>query len=241
MNKNTFKNFSLTVIVLLLGVIFIINFGGPAILKSYIKAGIGDCQAIPILCMAPDEKIIKPAVKETCSVELFPRNDLPKISVCVPKGFTVVEERITKVYYKKAKRKNYDAVVYLLYEKPHFFIGLFPQLKKQGVYNDYEFIKRIMFAKFYDINTLTDAFFVIMKGIFIPNLGNQNNAKMIQFRIDDKHGFLNYNLAKSENYFDCDIFNKDGDFFKVYIKDKNAALDLDTVFSVIASIKKAQN
>jgi len=96
-----------------------------------------------------------------------------------------------------------------------------------------------MFAKFNDIKTLTDAFFVIMKGIFIPNLGNQNNVKMIQLSIGDKRGFINYNLAKPENYFDCDIFNKNGDFFKVYIKDKGARLDLETVFAIISTLKKA--
>ncbi len=237
MKTNILKNFLSAIVFLSLAIIFIIKFAMPPVLKSYIKAGIGDCQTIPILCMTPSSEIINPQVQQTCLIKLIPSNDWPDMSVCVPKGFTVVKERIKKIYYKKSKRPIYDNVIYLLYEKPQFFMGLFPQLKKAGVNNDYEFIKRTMYATLPEVNTLTDAFFIIIKGIFIPDLGNQKDAHMAQFTIQDKYGFINYSLNKDYNYFDCDIFNKEGSFFKVYIKDKGATLDLNSVYAIISTVK----
>lgn len=242
MKKNTLKNILSAVIFLSIAGYVLIKFGSPAFLKAYIETGIGNCETIPILCMTPGENVVKPATKLRCIVRLMPSSkDIPKISLCVPKGFDVVEEKIRKVYYKRVKRGNRGAVIYLLYEKPNFFVDLFPQFKKQGVNNDHEFIKRIMFAKLKEVKTITDAFFVIMKGVFIPDLGNQKEAKMIQFSLGDKYGFLNYNLGKPDNYFDCDVFNKEGDFFKVYIKDKGASLDLDSVFAIISTLKRSGN
>jgi len=224
------------IIVLLLAILFVIKFGGPPILKLYIQTGIGDCQKIPILCMAPQETIINPRIDKEYISELLPYK-FPKIAVYIPKGFTVVQENITKVYYKKRKRQQSDATIYLLRQEPNFFINLFPQSTKQGIKDDYEFMRRTMYAKLSQIKNLNDAFFVIVKSIFTPDLGNQKNVKMAQFVIGDKKGFINYNLTKPDNYFDCNVINNEGDFFKVYIKDRQAKLDLDKVLAIISTVK----
>jgi len=48
-------------------------------------------------------------------------------------------------------------------------------------------------------------------------------------------------LAKADNYFDCNIINNAGDFFKIYIKDKGASLDLDKVVAIISTAESKQN
>jgi hypothetical protein len=75
-----------------------------------------------------------------------------------------------------------------------------------------------------------------MKGIFTPDLGNQKDVKMAQFTVLDKRGFINYNLTGPDHYFDCNIFNTNQDFFKIYIKDKGASLDLDKVLTIISTV-----
>ena len=79
-----------------------------------------------------------------------------------------------------------------------------------------------------------------MKSIFTPDVGNQRDAKMIEFRVADKHGFMTYNLSGEKNYFDCDAFNRTGGYFKVYIKDKGANLDLRKVMTIISTIKEPE-
>lgn len=225
-------------IVLILCLAFVVKFGGPSILKLYVERGIGNCQTIPILCMAPEEEIVNPKINKEYIAEFLPYK-FPKIQVLVPRGFTVSAEKITKVYYKRQKRKHSGAVVYLLYEKPNFFMGLFPQLKKRGIKNNYEFFQRTMAAKLKDVKTLSDALFVIIKSVFTPDIGNQHNVKIIKFIIDDKRGFINYNLEKTKNYFDCNIIDPQDNFFKIYIKDERKQLDLDKVFAIIFTVKKA--
>jgi hypothetical protein len=61
---------------------------------------------------------------------------------------------------------------------------------------------------------------------------------MIKFISNDKKGFLNYSIGETGNYFDCNLFNEAGDFFKVYIIDKSTTLDLDKVFAIISTVKK---
>ena len=238
MNKlKKFKIYIYPAIALSLGALFVGKFAGSALLRLYIESGIGDCKNIPILCMAPQDYIMNPAIDKEygAGLKLF---EFPKIKISVPKDFTVVQELIKKVYYKKSRRPHKGEVIYLLHEEPNFFINLFPRLKKQGISNDYEFIKRIMYAREKDIKTITDAFFVIMKGVFIPDLGNQNTVKMAEFIIGDKKGFLNYNFNGSNNYFDCNMTNSQGDFFKVYIKDIGATLDLNKVLAIISTVRK---
>lgn len=237
--KQKIPKIILSVILFLFALIYVAKFSGPNILKLYIESGIGDCQKIPILCMAPGEEIRNPPInKEAIAESILYR--FPKMSLSIPKGFTVVKETVKKVYYKKKKRRYPGAIIYLLYEEPGFFVNLFPQFKKEGIISNYEFIKRTMYARIGSIKDLQDAFFVIMKGIFIPDLGEQRNVKLVQFSLRDKGGFINYNLSSPDNYFDCDIINNRGDFFKIYIKDKGARLDLEKVFAIISTLHKTK-
>ena len=223
--------------VLLFALVLAAKLAGPAILRLYIESGIGDCKKIPILCMEPTQQIINPDINKKCILESLPYN-FPKLSICVPKGFTVIQERIKKVYYKKREHELNGPVIYLLYEKPDFFTNLYQQLKKEGVKDNYEFVKRIMFANLHNMNSLSDAFFVIMKSVFTPDMGDQNNVVMAEFSMEAFRGFINYNLAKSDQYFDCNIINSEGGYFKVYIKDIGASLDLNKVAGIITTIKE---
>lgn len=227
-------------ILLASSIIFVGKFAGPELLKLYLKSGVGDCENIPILCMAPEENIIQININKEYLNELLPYKFPPDMQVYLPKEFTVVKERITKVYYKRKKRTSSDATFYLLYEPPDFFSNLFPQLKNRGIEDDYGIIGRTMSARLSEVKTLNDAFFIIMKGIFTPDLGDQKKVKMATFVMDDRKGFINYNLSRKENFFDCNIFDKEKHFFKIYIKDRRAALDLEKVFTIISTIKKAE-
>lgn len=238
MNKRALKNISF-IIVLLLGAAFIIKFGLPALLKAYIEAGIGNCKKIPILCMQPTEEIINPELDKEYQKELLTYN-FPKMAISMQKGFNVTQEMIKKVYYKKNKRLYKGSIIYVLYQEPNFFINLFPPLKKDGVTDNHEFLKRTMYANVNNIKNINSAFFVIMKGIFTPDLGDQRNVRMARFKVNGKRGFINYNLTESVNYFDCNIIEEDGSFFKAYIKDKGAKLDLAKVLAIIAKIKKRE-
>jgi len=238
MKKRTLKIISIT-IALLLGIAFIAKFGLSSLLRVYIEAGMGNCQKIPILCMAPTEEIINPVIDKEYAAELLSYK-FPKMTVCMEKCFNVVQEMVKKVYYKKNKRFYKGSVIYVLYQEPNFFVQLFPQLKKYGVTDNYEFIKRLMYAKVTGIANINDAFFVIMKGIFTPDLGQQKNVKMAKFAVGEKKGFINYNFSKSGSYFDCNIVEADGGFFKLYIKDNDAKLDLTKVLTIITKIENTE-
>ncbi len=215
--------------------VFVARFAGANILKFYIESSIGDCQKIPILCLFPEEKIALPAGDKDYLATLIPYES-GRLKVFLPKGFTITEETNKKIFYKKKERPSNNEAIYLFRQEPLFFINLFPEVKKFSVNNNYDFMKRVMHARLTDIKTLNDAFFVIMKSIFIPDVGNQENTKMAEFSINGKRGFLNYTLDKSVNYFDCNIIDDKGNFFKIYIKDKGAALNLNKVFTIISSI-----
>ena len=92
-----------------------------------------------------------------------------------------------------------------------------------------------MLANLDKIDSVTDAFFVIMKGIFTPDLGDQANVKMVEFAIGGKKGFINYNIFNTA--FDCNVISERGDFFKVYIKDKEATLNLSKVLAIVSTIR----
>ncbi|MDP2941280.1 MAG: hypothetical protein Q8N85_03380 [Candidatus Omnitrophota bacterium] len=237
--KNKFLKISLTAAVMLLGILFVAIFGGPELLKAYIRVGIGGCDKIPILCMMPREQAIS-AEPDPDFLGQLVRYKFPKITALLPKGFNVVHERIKKVYYKRQKRTGNKPVIYLLYQKPDYFVKLFPNLRKQGVGDDYEFLRRTMYADINAIKTITDAFFVIMKGIFVPDIGEQADAKMMKFTVRDKRGFINFNLTGKGNYFDCNVFDARGDYFKIYIKDINARLNLSNVLTIISAIEGAE-
>ena len=243
MRKRILKYLCIAV-VLLFALSFIAAFGGTAILKAYVTAGIGDCSRMPIFCKLPEKEISNPGIDKTYVSELLPYSFpgqespylFPGIEISVPKSFAVVRGSITKVYYKRRKYDAKTPTVYLLYHKPGFFINLFPQLKNYGIENNYEFVTRTLYAQLEDINNITDAFFVIMKSIFTPNLGEQENLRIFKFTTSDKRGFISYNLTPAENYFDCDVINSDDGFFKIYIKDKERRLDLDKVLAIISTL-----
>jgi len=230
-----FLEYAAIIAVLLAAILFVIKFGGPSILRLYVEAGMGNCKKIPILCMSPEDGIIILQVNKEYIAELLPYT-FPKTEIYLPKGFTVIKQKIKKVYYKRRKAEQDQPVVYIIHQEPNFFVNLYPQLKKQGITDDYEFVRRVMYARPIDIKDLTSAFFTIMKGIFIPDLGDQRNVKMAQFSVLDKKGFINYNLSKEGHYFDCNIFNARQEYFKVYIKDKCANLDLDKVVTIISTV-----
>ncbi|MFA5276474.1 MAG: hypothetical protein WC417_06260 [Candidatus Omnitrophota bacterium] len=234
--KNRLIKYLTATIALILGLIFIAKFGGPQILRYYVSAGIGDCQKIPIFCMLPSETVDASKLNSDYMSELVPYKAY-KISGYVPKNFNVVQELIIKTSFKKYKRMFKGNIIYMLCQDKDFFPRLYPQLKKVGINDNYEFIRRVMYAKEDEINNVSDTFFVIMKGVFIPDIGNQLNAKMIQINSDGFKGFVNYNLEEGGNYFDCNFVDGEGNFFKVYIKDKTRVLDLEKVFTILSTVK----
>ena len=235
MKKRLAKFLSGTVFMIF-AIFFTAKFSLPSILRFYVQSGIGSCQNIPIFCMIPTETVNISHLDSAYTAELLPYK-VYKISAFLPHGFDVVQELIMKTNYKKYKRMFKGNMIYILCEDKDFFIRLYPQVKKEGVANNYDFIRRIMRAKENEINNVMGAFFVIMKGVFIPDLGNQFTAKMIEADFCGFKGFINYNLDKEENYFDCNIINQAGVFFKVYIKDKNKALNLEKVFAILSTLR----
>lgn len=228
-----FAKFLYSTVVVLLSLALVIKLAGPRILKMYITYGIGDCAAIPILCLQPESTILTPEINST--LELIPQT-FPKMSVSVPRGFALVQELIKKTYYKR-KNLNDRAVIYLLIQEPGAFIKLYPDVKKQGITDNREFIRRLMYANLDKIDGLTDAFFIVMKSIFIPDIGNQETAKMIRFKIGNKDGYINYTTSNTDNYYDCNVLDNKGNYFKVYIKDIRGRLDLNDVFAIISTLK----
>lgn len=217
---------------------FLVKFGLPQIMRAYISIGIGDCSAIPVLCLEPQDTQINFAPDKDYIQGLIPLK-FPKTEIRVPPGFKVVQELVSKPFYKKKKLRGEEPVIYLLHQPPGFFIKLFPQVKKFGINSNYEFMRSLMHAREPAIQGLEDAFFVILKSIFTPDLGDQKTVKMIQFKKGERDYFINYNLTGGVNFFDCTILSGEGDFFKVYIKDSEKALDLDKAFSIISTIDAA--
>jgi hypothetical protein len=237
--KNALLKLLAYAIVFFLAGVFIIKFAAPQVLRAYIQTGIGDCSEIPILCLAPENTQIIFKKDGQYAQELTPLT-FPKTRLSAPKGFKVVEEMVKKPFYKKKRTgSSAEAVIYILYEPPDFFINLFPQVKKTGIKNNYEFMRSLMFARKTSINNINDAFFVILKSIFTPDLGDQRNAKMLQFKSEGRDYFLNYNLSGPVNFFDYSIIAQSGDFFKVYIKDTRKTLDLDKAFTIASGISPA--
>lgn len=216
-------------------VAFVIKFGGPNLLRQYVSIGIGDCKNIPILCMQPRDLVFLPEINQEYLGTLI-RQKFPKMSISSPRGFALVQELIKKDYYKKRHAHN-RPIIYLLVQEPDAFIKLYPDVRKQGVRDNYEFIRRLMNANLGKIENITDAFFTIMKSVFTPDIGNQNIARMIKFELAGKKGFINYTMAKPDNYFDCNVLDARLNFFKVYIKDVGAQLDLNNVFTIISTLK----
>lgn len=238
MGHKRMKKYFSAAAILFLSTGFVIKFAGPSLLRQYVTYGIGSCKDIPILCMQPNDYVFSPQI-DTDYKETLIRQVFPKLSISAPKGFTLIQELIKKQYYKK-KRNNHKAVIYLLHQEPQTFIKLYPDVRKQGISNNRLFIERLMHSDLDKINDITAAFFTIMKSVFTPDIGNQNIAKMIRFKIGDLEGFINYTMARQDNYFDCNILDPEDNFFKIYIKDAGSRLDLNKVFTIISTIKPAQ-
>lgn len=233
--RNNVIKYTLIALILLFCVTFVIKFAGPNLLRQYVSIGIGDCKNIPILCIQPQDLVFLPEINQEYLNTLIEQK-FPKMSISAPRGFDLVQELIKKNYYKKIQAHN-RAIIYLLVQEPDAFIRLYPDVRKQGVGDNYEFIRRLMYANLDKIKNITDAFFVIMKSVFTPDIGNQRIAKMIKFQLGDKKGFINYTMAKPANYFDCNVLDARLNFFKVYIKDTKARLDLNNVFTIISTLK----
>jgi len=223
-----------------LSIFFAIKIAGPNLLTQYISYGIGDCKKIPILCMEPADKITQPEAPAEIYLQELVSYKFPRLSILCPKGFTIIQELIKKPYYKKNKWLDNGRIIYLLYQEPGEFIRLYPDVKKQGVKNNYDFMQRLTSANLKKVKNITDAFFVIMKSVFTPNLGNQEIVKMIRFKTGQFRGFINYNLSCPDSYYDCNIMDAQDNFYKLYIKDIGNRLDLNKVFAIISTIKPTE-
>ncbi|MBU1090220.1 MAG: hypothetical protein KKC42_00025, partial [Candidatus Omnitrophica bacterium] len=170
--KKDYKKYFLLSLIFLLAVVFVLRFAGSSLLRLYIKAGIGNCTTIPILCMTPEDEVIRPRVNREYigSLQLY---KFPDTSAYLPMGFSVIQETIKKINYKKDQRKGGEDVVYLLHREPNYFINIFEQVDRKEVKNNYDFIKRVMSARLDRVNNTRDTFFVIMKSIFTPYIGDQ--------------------------------------------------------------------
>ena len=235
MGHKRFKKYFTRAILLSLGLAFIIKSAGPNILRQYISYGVGNCKTTPILCRQPDEKIFTPSINSEY-LETLTFHAFPKMSISVPKGFSLIQELIKKPYYKR-RHSDSQATIHLLIQEPGAFVKLYPDVRKWGVTDNYEFIRRLIYANLESVENIADAFFLVMKSIFTPDIGNQSTARMINFQFLELKGFINYSMAKPNNYFDCNVSDKAGNFFKVYIKDIGARLDLNNVFAIISTLK----
>jgi hypothetical protein len=236
--KNRLARLAWIIIALIPALLFIAKFGGPSILKLYVQAGISHPENQAIFSLTPEPQIKRLVKDETYLAELK-HYRLPQITISLPKEMKAVQGETTKYYYKRRPWRTSGSVAYLLYEKPNFFTGLFPQLSRQGIINDLEFLNRTMHARLEDIKTITDAFFVVMKGIFTPDLGDQKRLKIIKFSCEGKNGFISVNSGGKINYFDCNFFDPEGNFFKVCIRDVSSTLDLNKVCTIISTVKLA--
>jgi hypothetical protein len=235
--KHKIRKFFLLTVLLSLAVVYIARFGGPQLLKFYIKTGMGSCHDQKIFCALPERSYRDPAVDESFLAELKTYT-FPEMQIGLPKEVKVVMGDQTRSYYKKRPWKTRGSVAYLLYRAPGFFIGLFPQLRKSGINDDYAFVARMMQARVEDISGIDDSFFVIIKSLFTPDLGSQDEMSIISFTLGEKRGFITFNLEPQTRYFDCNFFDAKDNYFKVYIKDKQAALDLPKVFAIISTVRK---
>ena len=235
MKRKNFKYF-FWFVLFCLAVFFIAKVSGPRLLKIYIDSGMGDCSKIPILCMAPSQDINNPEINKEFLAGLMPKK-FPKITIFSPKGFAVVQELIKKPYYKAKRNRYKDSVIYILHLEKNYFPNLYPQVKGIGINDNYGFISRLMDAKSIDIKGIDDAFFIIMKSIFIPDLGDQKWVVMARFSMPKHKGFISYNIFGKQHYFDCNMVTQNGDFYKVYIKDKSGVLDLSEAFTIISTVE----
>jgi len=226
----------LIALFLSLGLFYAIKQGGPATLKLYIESGIGNCKNIPILCVAPEDNFYQARIDDEFIASLH-EYDLDQIHIHTPEGFKVVKQKIVIRYYKKKKDRTRGSAIYIVQKPEDFFVTIFSDIIKGSISNDYDFVSRVMNAKINSIVNLKDAFFVIMKGIFTPDLGDQASVKIVKVKIGKMNGFISYNYETLANYFDCNLLEDGGGYYKVYIKDKAKNLDLDKVVSMLSTMR----
>ncbi len=236
MGKNKFIKYISVILFLIAGTLFVAKFASGPILRLYIETGIGSCKQIPILCQTPSEEINNPSVDKDYINMMIPYK-FPDLELSLPKGYRVVKEEIKKSYHHDKRKAQEEESIYIVAKKKGFFPGLFPQLEKDGIKTNYEFYLRTINSNLNQLHNLNDAFFVIMKSIFTPDLGNQGLVKMANISINGAKGFISYNLSNSGNYFDCIIFDKKDDFFKLYIKDTGSKLDLYKIYSILSTVR----
>lgn len=234
--KNGLIKVSFNFILFIVCLAILVMFYTPSLLRGYIRIGIGNCQKIPIFCIVP-ERAINVRVLDKGFKSGLVTYEFPQMKISAPRGFNVVQEMIKKYYYKRKKPSEVNSIVYALYQPPGYFTNLFPQIHSGQTKDNYDFIRGLEYARLNEIKNLRDTFFIILKGIFTPDLGDQSKVKMIEFYLPDRKGFINYNLTGSFNYFDCNVVDKKGNFFKVYIQDKKSDLTLDKVFAIISTLK----
>lgn len=235
--KNWLK---ITFIILALAgaVLYIAHFAGPKILRMYVHAGIGFIHRQPIFGMKPSDASVPLEINEEYLTELKPYK-FSDVSISLPKEYRVVQGTEEKSYYKKYTKKSSGAVVYLLYQPPHYFVDSFPDIKEKGVTDDYTFVKKTMQSDADIIRNVTDAFFVVMKSLFTPDLGNQKNLCMISFEGHGKKGFISFNLGETEYAFVCDVFDSGNNYFKIFLRDKSRKMDLRKIFTIISTVRKS--
>jgi hypothetical protein len=199
--------------------------------------GIGNCRSLPILCAAPHEEIRNPVLDRDYIASLK-RFDFPGLEISLPKDFKAVKQQFSKVYYKKRLRRLSGSVAYLLYEPRDFFVKLFPYLAARGITDDYQFLDRTMSARLDTIRDMTDTFFVIMKGIFTPDLGAQSGVRIVRFYLPDRKGFISQSSDSGMAYYDSNMIDNSGNFFKVCIKDKDGDLTLDNFLAILSTAQR---
>ena len=222
-------------IVLVLALAYVVKFGGPSFLQLYIRSGIGDCVNLPLLCRVPEKEIKDPALDKEFLGQMIPYS-FEDMQVSLPREFAVVKQNFSKLFYKKPGSRR-DSVIYLLCEKPNFFVNLFPVLKRKGITNDYEFWSKAMRADYNKTKSLLDLFFIIIKSIFTPCTAGQADIRLLAFETPQHKGFITYSLSKRSNLFDCNMVNTRGEYFKIYIKDIRSQLHLKQIFTIISTVR----
>lgn len=230
----------LTAVILSLALFYVVKNAGPATIRLYIESGIGNCKEIPIMCSAPEDKFYQAKIDQDFVAMLHEYN-LDQIHIHTPDGFKLVKQKIVIRYYKKKKDRSNGSTIYIVQKPVDFFVTLFADVTKNDVKNDYDFVSRVMNARINKINNLKDAFYVIMKGIFTPDLGDQASIKIVKVKAGTMNGFVSYNYEPHANYFDCNLLEKSGGYYKVYIKDKAKKLDLDKVVAMISTLRLNDN
>jgi hypothetical protein len=215
---------------------FAFSFAAPTILRRYLELGIGSCKKIPVLCLLPQQKYFN--IVQNARQDFIPFN-FDRLKVSVPKGFSVIQELDKRYFYKKKKYLNKGSVIYTLRQDPGYFVSLFRDTKKYGINNNYDFIRRVAFASQKNIKGLNDAFFVVMKGIFIPDLGKQDNVEIGYFELKDKKGFIAFNMQGEHSYFNLDLVDINDNYYKIYIRDEGRKLDLEDVFGIALSLRSS--